>query len=780
MKYLFIITFFLFSCHLFAQKIDGHVTDSSGTPMRGFDVFISAENGELAALTSTNEVGYFSAVLSNGGILIVTVYDATGMAGRKQIELIDSATVDFIIPRTANLDSVVITVRKPLIVTLIDRIQYNVENSVVSSGADAVEVLAMTPLVRVSDDGIGITGKSGVAVMVDDRIINLSGSDLINYLKSIRAEDIAKIEVITAPPAKYQAEGNSGLINIVLKKGRKRGWSGTVSGTYNQTTYAGGSANATINGKFKKVTSSLKLRAYDRSNHAFEKINLEGESAIKSVDSRKDTYKGLGANLSMDYTPTEKIRMGVVYDLVGMKSLLDITNNTGYFNGNINDSTLTTFSGHNNPSLVQTVNLYTDFTLDTIGRTISISGNHFLSNPQNTVDFQTTGPSSDYIVRNTSLLDYRVASVQADYYGQEKWAMLEGGVRYTLFSNASDVGYYNRISEDYIIDSTKSNRFDYLEKNLAGYFSLTRKLSKKLSFKGGLRYEYSAITGNSLTTGNVTSYNYSSWFPSGYFIYEPNDKHIFNLNYTRRINRPNYSSLNPFRWYSNPYTYYTGNPLLRPSYSDNAELGYTYDGRFSVSLYGQYTTNGFGRTVTIVNQVEKVVNYANYLTMFDGGVNMNFYHGITKWWECYATVSGSYSMAESSLSSILPQKGFSSYYSINNFFILSEKKKIKAQLLFWQNLPSRQANTFSRQINALSIGIRFPLLKERFIVNVTANDVFMGSISKGELYFDGFRQTYNNYYDSRSLNVSITYSFGNKKIVDNTKEVPFDDKYRAN
>ena len=163
------------------------------------------------------------------------------------------------------LSEVVITSKKRLIERKIDRLVFNVENSVASQGMDATETLGNTPMVKVDrNTGVSIVGKSSVSVMINERMVNLSGNELVNYLQSLRSDNIAKIEVITTPPAKYEAQGNSGIINIVLKKNPNLGWSGNLSSTYVQKSLNGFLNNYVLNYQSSKLSVSLKLRQYNR------------------------------------------------------------------------------------------------------------------------------------------------------------------------------------------------------------------------------------------------------------------------------------------------------------------------------------------------------------------------------------------------------------------------------------------------------------------------------------------------------------------------------------
>jgi hypothetical protein len=678
-------------------------------------------------------------------------------------------------------NSVLVTSKRKLIERKIDRVVFNVENSVTSDGMDLTQVLRNTPLVSVSDFSLGIVGKSNVLVMIDDRIINMAGPDLINYLKSLRSNDVARIEVITAPPAKYVAEGNSGLINIVMKKNMKLGWSGNFSTSYIQTTYPGIANSLTVNYLTNKTHTTVRLRQYDRAMKSTEDIDVIGQESLYSLDTRKDMDDGLGANINFLYKLSGKAEVGFIYDIGLLHSNMNIQNKSEYLTDNHLDSTLYTTSRHRNSITTQSLNAFYNLKLDTTGRKLSITANYFSNAPRPEVHFETISMSTqyDYQVLNTSKIDYSILSGQLDLYLPYGSYIVETGAMVTDFTNNSDVRYLDFQNSEFVLNPGKSNVFNYDEKNYALYASANRDYGKRWSLKAGLRYEYSMIDGYSVTTKQRTKYSYDNLFPTLYIKYKAGANNTFTFNYSRRINRPGFRALNPFRWYSNPFTFYTGNPLLQPSYNHNVELAFLHKDFLSVSLYAQKMQNGYGRVVTLSNSI-KEVNYANYLTQYDVGSNLNLFFTPSKWWEINANAVGAYSTAESSIKEVVVDDGFSFYYSINNTFTVSKKKQVIVYLNFWNSLPSRQGNLSSQALSSLITGLRFPVLKGKGRVNMAAEDIFRGLVSKGTIYFDRYVQQYNNYYDARRFTISFTYQFGNKNVNANSRSVRFIERNRIN
>lgn len=680
------------------------------------------------------------------------------------------------------LNEVVVTGKKRLIERKIDRLVFNVENSIASQGMDATEALGNTPMVRVDrNTGVSIVGKSGVSVMINERMVNLSGNELINYLQSLRSDNIAKIEVITTPPAKYEAQGNSGIINIVLKKNPNLGWSGNLSSTYVRKSLNGFLNNSVLNYQSSKLSASLKLRQYDRKKNSIERTSFQGSNSVFSVDNRVDMNDGLGANLSLDYKLSEKSKIGVIYDFSFGHVNMNINNFSLYKTSLIADSLLTTNAEHRYKIPSNTLSAYYDLKLDSSGKMLSISGNYFSNAQENSVNFKTLNNNSlqSTTIRNYSKIDYDILSAQADLVLPNRWINIETGAKFTVFSNTSDIQYFNLLNDNYIIDSNNSNLFDYDEKNLAGYISLNRNFNDNWSAKAGLRYEYSMIEGFMPSTNEKTTTRYGKLFPSIYVAYTPDKENTITLNYSKRINRPSFRALNPYRWYSNPYSYSQGNPSLQPSYNDNVELGYSFMNKLSFTLYNQFGKGNYGQVVTFDNGY-KVLNYLNYYNENNTGLTVNYVDTFFSIWEASLNVNTYYTKSKGLLPQIVGQNSFSLYYTTTNSIVLNKHKTFFLLLNFWQTFPYTNGNSHIKGSYEFFPGMKMSILDKKLQVSAVANDVFKSDKGRGYTNYSNSATTFDNYYDARTLTLSLTYNFGNNKVKGMEKKVKFDEKNRAN
>lgn len=774
-----------------SYEVKGRVLSSSRQPVDYATVMLrKIDSGSPLQQTLTDSGGLYKFNIREKGDYLVIV-SAVGMDSLSVSFNLSSQRVitltDLILPvKTTTLQAVTVigtmAAHRGLIEQKIDRLVYNVKNSAASQGMSGLDVLRTAPMVMTQDNEISIVGKSGVSVMVNDRMINLSGSELTNYLQSLRSDDIEKIEIITTPPSKYDAQGNSGIINIILKKNPNFGWSGSLNASYERSKQNGGSSGATLNFNSEKLSSSLKLRQYSNGYNPIGTRDLLTENQnMYTNEQRKDRTYGLGLNFSVDYKVSNKSNIGAIYDFEKSNYNIDSYNGSRYESHSIVDSVLNTASKQRWKTPTHTVNLYYDLKLDTSGKKVSFTGNYLGNRPDKGNDFSTLNSATnvDYIVRNNSILNYKVYSGQVDITLPYKWSNIETGLKYTKFDNNSDVSYYNYVNQDYVIDPANSNVFNYDEKNYAGYISLNRDFNSRWSAKAGLRYEYTDLEGR--TPGNETDIiknNYGKLFPSAYISYKPNNNHVFSLNYSKRINRPNFQSLNPFRWYTNPFTYYTGTPSLQPSFNDNIEISYSFKSKFNASIYNQYTSGGYNSVARFSDGIYSSVTL-NSFNQNRTGLNISYYNTFLKKWELSVNANGSFTRVDPTIPELQKLEVYSLRYSFYNTIAINGNRTYFLLLNFWHSLPFSYGNTYLHDQLSFSPGVKVSLFKNSLQGNLILSDAFKTIKNTGYVAYAGYQENFTQYNDYRRITLSLTHSFGNKKVKGNNKKVKFEDSERA-
>ena len=681
---------------------------------------------------------------------------------------------------TQHVEQINLLVKKKLIERKADRLIFNVEASIASQGMDGTETLANVPMLKVDENmgSISITGKSTVNVMINGRMLNLSGTALLNYLKSIRSENISKIEVITTPPSKYEAQGNSGIINIILKKNPNLGFSGNINSNLIQRSYSGFSSNGSLNYQTEKFSSSLKLTYYDSAKRTDENYNIIGASQNYSNSIRRDMWKELTPTLNLSYKISKNAEIGMEYMYANEKSGMDIVNTTKNIDSNLKEENLLTNTFHREKLPTHTLSAYYNLKLDSLGKKLSIAGNFYKNNSDTEVNFSTLTLSDHSVqdVKTTSLISPQIFSAQADLELPFSFGTIETGVKFNQFKNSSDIQYFNLNGGQYVPDPSRANLFQYQEENYAGYFSFAKTFGEHWETKAGIRYENTNAESTTPSSNSHNKYNYGQWFPSAYVSYKE-DKNVFSFSYSRRINRPSMGNLNPFRWYSNPYSYSSGNPLLTPAYINNWELGYTFNNKFSTSVYYLKMKNAFGQ-ISVIDDISQISTYLNYYNNNFWGLNTSYTDTFFKFWETSLSLNASLQNSAVFNVDAKTQKGSSFSYSINNTFTLNKNKTLVFFLNYSHSLAYKNVNSYFQAFPELTSGLKVSLMEKKLQINATVTNIFAQRY-RGELYFSDNNQYMDNYWDGRSFRLSVNYTFGSGKKKINKKNINFEEKERA-
>ncbi|MES2277558.1 MAG: outer membrane beta-barrel family protein [Bacteroidota bacterium] len=762
-----------------AQAVSGRIIETGGGGIEGATITIlNAADSTVVKYEVSNKEGYFGFTNLNNGVFTVKVscigYNSQLLNNIKfngsSVKLNDV----ILNKQLKELKEVAITSKRPVLERKVDRWIFNLNNTIMANGSSLFEALQVAPFLKVSDNGVSMVGKGGMGVMVNEKIIYLNGTDLTNYLKTLRSESVEKIEIITNPPAKYEAQGNAGLINIVLKKNESLGWRGSLSSTYQKAVYASYNNNLALFFRSKKISSSFTFNQSRYHNMLNDWLNIIGNpSQILSNEQRISTTPGLQAGLSIDYELNKHNNIGFIYNISHSKEKDAFVNNYSYGTSNTVDSVLNTKGEMSRPLFAQTLNIYHDLKIDSAGKKLNSSVNFFRNRPEVRNNFVSESESSYASVQNNNSSKYNIWSIQSDLTLPYKWAKIETGAKFATYDNKASVAYYNNIHDNRVLDQTRSNDFDYTEGNLAAYYSMESNLSKKWTAKAGLRYEYTMTDGYSPTLNQRNKRNYGALFPTAYIVYKADENDAFSLNYSRRINRPGLSSLNPFAYYTNIYTYSTGNPLLLPSYSNNFELNYLYKSMFSFTVFTQHTSDANSLLTTIEGPLV-VSSRGNFLTRDNVGAYVSFNRAFFNWWENSSSVSFFYSSSKSKIEAIPIQNGTSASFSVNNNF--KATKLLNFYLNYSQSLPSTSGNTYTYSQRDFRVGARLKLLNNNLIINPS---YFLGTVNKYDARFGDFVQTERTDYHYKTFGFGLTYLFGRSKISGNNKNISFDEKRRA-
>ncbi|MBB6239099.1 hypothetical protein HDC90_003746 [Pedobacter sp. AK013] len=784
----FFITLFSGFSSLAQFNLSGKVADEEFKALPFVTVKISGAQNKVF-YTQTDSLGIYQFKLPSGKYAVVF-----SVINFKSLNRLVTITADTIIKvqlqRNADtLADIQVGAKKALIEKKIDRTVFNAENSISAIGTDALELLSKVPGVRVVNDKVALVGKGGVNVMVNDKLVPLSADELSNYLKSISSASIDKIEVITNPPAKYDAQGNYGVINIVLKKVTAEGFRGSANIAFTQATYPTVSAGGNLSYRKNKFILSTNFNIRQGSIVPFEQSDIFYPTQSWNIVNKDRNFRTVpGGQVGVDYQASKKTLLGLSYNggLTNFYSEENIKTRIYNKTGNL-DSVLISDANAKIRSHYHSANIYLKQALDSAGKQLTINGDWFRYADDknrffnNTSYFQsgTVIPNSFAEYLSTSKQSIDLYTLKADVDLPYKTFKLSVGTKLSFISNQSDLAFYKFINGSYEIDRQQTNLFNYQENTQALYANFNKTI-KKWDFQAGLRGEYTQIDGISVNERNRG--DYFQLFPTWYVVYRANAKNTFSINYGRRINRPPYRKLNPFRWYSNQYAYAEGNPFLQPSYNDNIELSHTYNNIYTTSLSFSKTANGFN-DVNFIDaftkiQAAKPVNFiTGYHYQWSNSITVNMIKG----WESTNQLDVFYNAANSSIAQTLSAlNGFGAYFSTLNQFVFNQSKTILGEASFWYQFPTVDGLNRNKSQYNLDLSIKTLLLNKKIQLAIIATDVLKTNRYCFSSLINNIRQEYNNYYDSRQLKITFRYNFGNEKIKQQDKKLGNEEERRRN
>ncbi len=677
----------------------------------------------------------------------------------------------------AELSAVKVFTKKPFIQRLNDRLVVNVENSIVNAGSTALEVLEKSPGVTISsNDVISMRGKAGVIVMIDGKQTAMSGEELANYLRSLPSTVIQQIDLITNPSAKYDAAGNAGIIDIKLKRSQKLGTNGTFTTGLGQGIFPKANTGLTFNSRGEKTN------LYGNTN--FNYLVAKNELVLQREFYKQGIYDGAyiqdnlvrrwyklpSARLGFDYYLNKKTVIGVVGS-TNMAFTKRTTNNTSNVLDNLHEyisNFTTTASGHEySKNYLFNVNYKhsfdstgTELTIDAdYSRFIQDWGSDFISNYYDKFGVPLQAP---YKLTHDQDGKLQIRSAKADYiHPFAKTFLLETGFKTSFVSANTRVIFYNKSNGNPVIDSSKSNHFLYDENINAAYVSIKKKY-KKVELQFGLRAENTHLKTRQLFFNTGFDTSYLQFFPSTHFTYTFNDKHALSAAISRRIDRPTYGQLNPFRIFLDPSYYASGDPNIQPQITWSYELGYSYK-NLNFQLSYSHSQNVITYAIIPIQNRVTLQTAVNFQSSDYTGLTISAPVKITKWWNSINNVN----LVYNTLNGFIAQTNINSSYfnailSSNNSFTLPNGWAAELNLNFSNGSNNGVLN--DRAIYGIAAGIQKTVLKNKGTLRFAVTDILYKTWPRLYSRFAGYREDMNVYRDTRVATMTFTYRFGNNKV----------------
>ncbi|MCS4304790.1 MULTISPECIES: TonB-dependent receptor domain-containing protein [unclassified Chryseobacterium] len=675
--------------------------------------------------------------------------------------------------KISEISGIVVKGNKAVFQQKADKMIFNVENSVLSDGTTVLEVLGKTPGVVVSQEGeLSLRGKKGVSVMINGKLSSLSTKELANLLRSTNSTLVKNIEIIANPSSKYDAAGNAGIINIVLKKSSLEG----LSGNY----YINGGR-----GRKNRVNTGLSL------NYTHKKLSLHGDYSYtfrgeeerrefsqvffdekqpqqmtRRTDQNSTTNEPLTSNnfkVGADYAFSDKTSIGALFDAKI---------------GRYED-----FSKGENRIFQPVDNLFAHVLSDNQSKenwydyTYNLKGTHIFNEKDYKVDVDLEYETSRFSSRQNQLSDalvnqgtekfnnrrgsiasrLKVFNAKVDFTlpFSEKHS-LETGLKSTVKSNKNPSEYFIQQGEEWINDDKASNEYVYKEQIHALYANYKLNLTK-WTFQLGLRTEMTHTDINQKTSQEQRKRDYTNLFPSASIKYQMNDQHGFYASYSKRINRPSHFDLNPFRFYDDPFNYWQGNPNLNPEFTHATEVGYTFGKYIIASAY-------FSVTNDVMTEVYNYQPDTGILVKTQDNLNKSYVYGAN----ITATTKLFSFWSLTSMFNIFNNeyKGNYQNYSVNssqlaftvnaqNSFNIAKGLKAEANA---QYFSKSNIGLFIRDAYFdLTLGVSKTLLKDKATVKFAVTDLLKTNNYRvtGDNFSSTIRQKYN--LDSRVVTLSFNY-----------------------
>ncbi|MBS1584107.1 MAG: TonB-dependent receptor [Bacteroidetes bacterium] len=768
----------LLNAHAQNAVLKGKVTDKNNVPIASATVSLlkASDSSWVHTEISGDDGGFTMQNIVTGSYLLDI--SAAGFEQAKQVVTIKAGDNDIAVTvaaKSKTLNEVTVTGKKSFIESSLGKTIVNVEGSGIATGSNVLDLLRKLPGVTVDgNNNISMAGKQGVLLLINGKETFLSTDQLADYLKGMSADEVARMELITQPSAKYDASGNAGIIDIKLKKMRKAGLNGSTDAEYGQGVYPIGYAALRLNYHKNK----LNLFADGTWLDAIGWVKITRNRSFYDPQGGAVTGYDNSVQESKEYFSNDKMQLGADYDL-SSKTTIGISA-TGIYHPN-HESTYTAadIADYNAGSLIKNGAL----TRDTFLRTNEIA-NAYLKHEfskEHTLDVnldfvnynqQTKEHTSN---ANEAILGIAPAgldldgympynmnaySVKADYAGTLGKTKLETGLKSSLVAIENKQDYQIPDNGTWIRDTSRSNDFAYHENVNAAYVNGSRELGKKWQVQLGLRAEQVNLEGLQLVGNKSFSNNYISFFPTAYVAYKVNDNNQLELNYGRRIDRPNYKRLNPFITFINQFSYSVGNPELRPEFSNNVELKHSYKNQLITSLSGSYATDMMG-TVVVPDANTKGTHRTdvNMGTRKTVNASINYNKEFYKWFLLSVSGDGYYAVyAGKLLGQLLKTEGGGVFITVDTQFVLG---KWTAELYY--NVNSGYRNDLvgtSKPGQDLSIFISRKLLNDTCTVKLHLRDPLRLNRTKEHAEFDNTVSDTNYQFHTRQVALSLAYAFG--------------------
>lgn len=743
-------------------------------------IYVFGADTNLVMTELTDKKGAFSLNLKEGTYLLAIRNPFYEPYLSAPISLRESLTLEPIVLKssTKELNQVEVRAAKQVIEREPGKMIFNVEQSLQATGSSAWEVISKAPgVVANSNDQLLVNGKSGVMVQINGKQLRMSGSDLADYLRAIGSSSIEKIEFLTNPGAAQDAEGVV-IINIIMKKDARFGTNGSI------TVNAG-------HGFYPKYGASLQLNHRSKSWSTFFTYGYSYRKGFNDLRLNRKFYEQDSLYLVYDQEnymtfpfQSHMARFGTEYQIKDNQTIaLTLSGNQNGFtrsgqnfsdvlDGNQNKTSMfiTDIGGFNNWSNMG-ANLTYSLQTDTLRSSLNLDADYaqFLnvSNQDIATSFynnQQEPIAAPYVLFGDLSGQLDIFAFKIDRERNFAKSQLAYGGKVSYVEADNDVKFYDRSNNSSVLDSTKSNHFLYTEQISAAYISFMKKLDK-WSYNLGLRGENTQIEGIQLTNNQSFDTSYFQLFPSASVGYSPWKEHHFDLNLNRRIERPGYGQLNPFKFYLDPTTYREGNPYLRPQTTYTAELAYTFKSKFFFQGGYARTSNNIIEIIapSFVNPNVTVQTNVNLFATELIYLNASLPFDLSKWYNLRLDLGGYQALYSGNAASTQLQNAGTWN---GNAQMVNQIRVGKAHSFEVTGMiQSREVYAFDRirPRGGVGLGYQWRCLDGNGTLRLNVTDLFYTQPIFADVAFTGYDEYFEVRRETRVATVAFSYRFGNMK-----------------
>ncbi|MDR2920558.1 MAG: TonB-dependent receptor [Tannerella sp.] len=691
----------------------------------------------------------------------------------KPLKVSKNFTLDDIIlsEDTQILEGVTVTAKKRFVEQHADKMVINPEASITMASENILDVLSKSPGVVVDKDGnISVKGKSGISVLIDNKPTRLSGEQLAAMLRNMQSTSIERIEIIENPPARYDAEGSSGIINIKTKQGAMQGWNGSVTTGVQYSERFRNNNGLDLN--YRNEKWNFYGNFYGGFNNMENTIDLkrkfEDGTLFKEYGENESKNNYGGGKIGADY----RLHKNHVIGVMGRYGFWDWNGGNQLINTDISKNDIVYQREKTNSKPTEdgfdiNVNLNYRWDIDsTSNLTVDLDYARYKYNSETNMNTGYEPFRNPYITLNKQNSQTDIYSFKVDYENSlTDKTKLSAGLKFSKVDISSGSFFREKDSIGNWYDTRgMSNDYDYKENINAAYLSVNHSFTPSFDIQAGLRAEQTIMKGYNITIDSLNKRRYINLFPTLFASKKFTDNHQLTASYSYRIGRPNYWLLNPFIWMLNPYTYNQGNPDLQPQFTHSVKLSYTLMQKYILSAGYSVTDEQYTQVFRQDDETKiTVIGWENLSKTDNMDLTLVVPVEFTNWWKMNADMTLFYVRYKSPLYGQTLDESQVSFRG-NMTHTVTLPKDWSVELFGWYQSETVYGMGHFDARGSVDIGVQKQLLNKKLTLKAGVTDVFNTLSNDYHFNYDNLDVVGKQGFDSRRFRINLTWRFGNEKL----------------